>query len=378
MATSLPIVCAVAVCASAATAGTVPQFTPLGFLNDSGFRFSQVNGISEDGSTVIGISSRVDDSSPSCFRWSPGGPLIGLPDLASGPNAAEVFGVSANGSRVVGTGTIALQPSGEVVNRPVRWTGSTPGSLPPVSGGRGATGNGISGDGLVVVGSTAIQGSTPLRAVRWVGTTPEMFTYTSGPFAGNAVGGAGIGANWDGSVVAGREGGTNWIWRQGVGAATLTLPDAYMSGTLTDLSPDGNATLFHLRPWSGEGFLAGVMVNGVVTEMARLPGSTGMYGATMTADYTTVAGVASTTFGERAVLMRADGAVLMKSVLEDAGLDLTGWTLTSCTVSADGQAFAGSGVGPDGRTQAWYATIPAPASLVPIACVALAVRRRRR
>lgn len=381
MATSHLSLCAVALCAAPVAAGTAPQFTPLGFLNDTGFRWSQVNGISEDGMTVVGLSSRVDDNSPSCFRWTPGGSLVGLPDLNTGPNSAEVYGVSADGARAVGTGTVFLTSSNEVVNRPIRWTGATPGSLPPAPNGRTAAGFGISGDGLVVVGHTStFPGGNADRAVRWVGSTPQMFTYTSGPFAGNTVGGRATATNWDGSVVTGQEfnGSTAWVWRQGIGATTLQLTPAYTFGSITDVSNDGNSLLLSLRPDSGLGWTIGIMNGGLITEMPRLPGSQGMDPTSMSADCATVAGVASTPFGERAVLVRADGAYLLKSVLEGAGLDLTGWTLSSCVVSGDGLHFAGRGFDPQGRTQAWYATIPTPGGLVFLGFGAmLAVRRRR-
>lgn len=158
----------------------------------------------------------------------------------------------------------------------------------------------------------------------------------------------------------------------------LQLPSAYTFGSIRDVSNDGNSLLVSLRPDSGVGWTTGVMNGGVIAEMPRLPGSQGMDPTSMSADCANVAGVASTPFGERAVLVRADGAYLLKSVLEGAGLALTGWTLSTYVMSGDGLHFAGRRFDPQGRTQAWYATIPAPGGAAVLLGVALAAWRRRR
>jgi len=75
----------------------------------------------------------------------------------------------------------------------------------------------------------------------------------------------------------------------------------------------------------------------------------------------------------------AGGFIPFGQFLQSSGIDFTGWTLTSVSkMSADGLTFAGSGINPDGLTETWIATIPAPGTLVFIAGAALAVGRRRR
>ncbi len=71
---------------------------------------------------------------------------------------------------------------------------------------------------------------------------------------------------------------------------------------------------------------------------------------------------------------------LAKLLTQDYGLDLAGWHLTRAVgVSDDGFTFSGTGVNPSGKTEAWIATIPEPASaaLVTLGCALLSAPRRR-
>jgi len=70
----------------------------------------------------------------------------------------------------------------------------------------------------------------------------------------------------------------------------------------------------------------------------------------------------------------------LKAVLENFGLDLTGWSLTSATgISLDGLTIVGDGLNPEGRTEAWVAVIPEPstAALLALGLVVFGLRRAR-
>jgi hypothetical protein len=75
---------------------------------------------------------------------------------------------------------------------------------------------------------------------------------------------------------------------------------------------------------------------------------------------------------------------LAEVLVDDYGIDLTGWTLTSARgISADGRTIVGFGTNPDGFTEAWaFYAVPEPAQALLAATGALALlaagRRRAR
>ena len=125
----------------------VTSLGALGTWEDDGYfrRGSQANGISADGSVIVGWST--SEASPGiAFRWTAAHGMVAL-----GRGAATA--ASADGSVVVG-----LQPhpgSGEDGFRPFRWTeGSGMVSLEPhFPGAIDSAAHAVSGDGSVIVGS---------------------------------------------------------------------------------------------------------------------------------------------------------------------------------------------------------------------------------
>ncbi len=70
---------------------------------------------------------------------------------------------------------------------------------------------------------------------------------------------------------------------------------------------------------------------------------------------------------------------LRNILIADLGLDLTGWQLEVPTISADGLTLVGTGINPDGNSEAFIATLPEPASLILLALgVPMMMRRGER
>lgn len=75
------------------------QLYTFGDLSGGGFH-SQAFGVSADGSVVVGVSESA--SGGQAFRWTSGGGMIGLGDLPGGGFQSTAYDVSGDGSLVVG------------------------------------------------------------------------------------------------------------------------------------------------------------------------------------------------------------------------------------------------------------------------------------
>jgi probable HAF family extracellular repeat protein len=210
----------------------------LGDLPGSGF-LSSASSASADGSVVAGFgssaASAVDDEREA-FRWTAATGMVGLGDLAGGAFSSRANGISADGSVVIGYGSSA---SG---SEAFRWTADAGmaglGDLP--GGSIFSRAEGISADGSVVVGEgTSASGS---EAFRWTAATGMVGL---GDLSGGGFQSFARAASSDGSVIVGGGLGATGLqafrWTAAGGMVNLgDLPGGFVNAYATGVSADGS------------------------------------------------------------------------------------------------------------------------------------------
>jgi uncharacterized membrane protein len=109
-------------------------------------------------------------------------------------------------------------------------------------------------------------------------------------------------------------------------------------------------------------------------------GSFGSSAGGVSGDGSVVAGYSYSGSGQEAFIWDSvHGMRSLRDVLvNDYGLDLTGWSLTEATaISADGSTLVGYGTDPSGYTEAWLVQIPEPGAYLLVALGGLLLLQRR-
>jgi len=279
----------------------------LGYL--PGSRSSEAKAVSSDGSVIVGESNKGDCAQ--AYRWTAAGGMVRLGSLPGEGRASVANGVSSDGKIVVGWS--AMQA--------FRWTAESGmvglGKLP---GTERSLASSLSNDGSVVVGISGVcfgQGKGE-QAFRWT-AAGGMIGF--GPFTvglqciGKAVSG-------DGSVIAG-------FTTTGLG------PQAYR--------------------WTAAGGI--VRLGSFSTAEAISKDGSLVLGSMIRPQLLPTPGVQERAF----VWDEIKGMRNLQSVLTDEyRLDLTGWSLTAAKgVSADGKVIVGNGER-NGHHEAWIAHLDRP------------------
>jgi probable HAF family extracellular repeat protein len=379
---------------AASAAFAEATLTGIGDLPYGAF-FSAAHAVSADGSVVVGHSDSGGMFEDEAFRWEDG-VMTGLGGLLSAPSGAACdedvgnYGlppfrcdsvaeaVSADGSVVVGRSgrfplrwengvmthlcgsgnSFAVSNDGSVVvgapSRPFprvafRWTEADSceyiGSLPVSTDiyETSSSGRGVSADGLVVVGQSDSEigailnppGCVPFSEVR------EAF-------------------RWEVAGGCDPEGEGNPCM-----VSLGDLPGGAIQSLATDVSADGSVVV----GWSQSDLCSEAFrwEDGVMTGLGTIP-SLGLVSIAraVSADASVIVGHigGSSIFAPPVgafVWDETSGMRILQSVLvDDFGLDLTGWTLTSATgISADGLTIVGEGINPDGFGEGWIAVLEA-------------------
>jgi probable HAF family extracellular repeat protein len=331
-------------------------FRGLGYLT-GGVPDSGAYGISADGQVVVGYSSAAPGMIEA-FRWTESSGMTGLGNLSPADRDSRAFGASADGAVVTGSGGFA---------EPVafRWSES----LGMVAlGGNARRAYGVSSDGTTIVGERPAGGDSV--AFRWtesgglqsLGYLPHLPEF--GPISSAHA------TSVDGTVVVGSStsysGQQAFRWTASDGMVGIgDLPGGITNSGARGVSADGTVIVGYGRSAAGAEAFRWTASSGM-QGLGDLPGGTfSSIAVSVSADGSIIVGRGSTEVGSEAFVWDAShGLRNLRSVLAEEGLNLTGWLLSEATgISADGRKIVGWGVNPDGNNEAWLATISVPSSL---------------
>ncbi len=348
-----------AVCTISSSFAATASFQGLGDLPGGQF-FSYAYGISADGSVVVGSGKPA--LGWQAYRWTESTGMQGLGAKPTGDaDSSEARGASADGAVVVGYVGLYGTPS-----KAFRWTVDGMVGLGYLENGNQSEAYDVSSDGSAVVGwSTCPLG---VQAYRW---TSGSGMVGLGDLPGRAFISVAYGISDDGSVVVGKSS----------SSGSLSGMEAFRwseSGGMVGLGilPDGRSS--YARNVSGDGaVVVGECYTAWGVEAFRWTESDGMQGLGdlaggdfyskahgVSADGSVIVGksVTSTDYCEAFIWDAENGIRSLQNVLVgDYGLELTGWTLLSAyDISNDGLTIVGYGRNPDGYPEGWIATIPEP------------------
>jgi probable HAF family extracellular repeat protein len=236
------------------------QVSDLGTLgNVSGVSIATAT--NSDGSVVVGQSATTFTDTfgttlSHAFRWTINDGMADLGTLQSVVGNSRANGISADGSVVVGFSTAPQDPNGSTYYHAFRWT-QTGGmrDLGTINDAAGfSSANSVSGDGSVVVGESAIpkiQNSIFSHAFRWTSSGGMADLGTLGNVAGYS---SATATNFDGSVIVGRStaptdpSGESAIhafrWTNSTGMADLGTPGGSPGNSrATGVSGDGDVVI---------------------------------------------------------------------------------------------------------------------------------------
>ncbi len=279
-------------------------YVNLGSLKPGGE--SEANGISGDGSVVVGSASGL--SGTEAFRWTSSGGMGGLGDLSGGSFFSTALNVSDDGKVVVGRGASALGQEA------FRWSSETGmvglGDLP--GGFFASEAQGVNADGSVIVGDSF--SANGKEAFRWTAATGMV---ALGDFAGGGDhNSTAVDVSADGSVVAG-----------------------------TGETDQG----FDAFKWTAE--------TGMVS-LGQLPGgSTSSTASAISGNGAIIVGLANTPSGNEVFRWSQNaGMQSLNTLLKEEGVALDGFNLYQLSdISDDGTVIVGVGEDPDGKTVSWIA-----------------------
>jgi len=357
-----------------------PFFMGLGDLPGGGYH-STAYGMSANGSTVVGYSYCSDPTRSMAFRWSLATGMIGLGYLPGGEFSGNAYDASADGAVIVGH-----SHAGGSRYEAFRWTEDAGmigiGHLP---GGGESYAHGVSADGSVVVGDSDTSTSYDL-AFRWT-EADGMVALPVLP--GGDDSSLAFDVSADGAITVGWSDSAPGVqacrWTPDGPLGLGDLPGGEFRSLALAVSADGVVIAGRSKselcgPGGWEAF-RWIERRGM-TGLGDLPGGEFCsFARDISADGSIIVGTGTDESGRQAFIWDADHGMraLAEVLTSEYGLDLSGWHLESAAaISADALTIAGFGTNPNGETEAWITHIPEPASVCLLAFGLSATLRRRR
>ncbi len=312
-------------------------------------------GLSADGSTVVGSGGDASHFEHA-IRWAL---PAGVQDLGilPGGTRSEADAVNGDGSVVVGFADVA--PG---AYRAFRWrTGQGMTDLGTLPGQPISYALAVNSDGSVVVGISGSPGA--YRAFRW---TSAAGMQPLGELGSDVVSYAN-GVSADGSIIVGTSGDGSGgndravIWTDAGVQGLGFMP----GGTISRQRPVPSAAMawpsseWATRPTACR-HSVGRHRKDAALLMALLPEQFDAQGNCATQTGSAVAGTCTTELGIRAFVWRSGtGIIVLDDFLAARGVDLSAWSLNEVRgISGDGRVVAGLGTH-NSATEAWVATLPA-------------------
>jgi probable HAF family extracellular repeat protein len=360
------VIAVIAVMAVRAAPAQTASFTGLGDLPGGPF-ISYAWGVSDNGSVVVGESYGA--SGQEAFRWTHEGRMIGLGGLSSSRLDSRANGVSADGSIVVGGSESVGGSEDAPASEAFHWTetggmvglgylhGRRSDSTRDFLGSFSGSAADVSADGSVVVGESRSPYEF-IEAFRW---TQKDGMIGLGSLTGSfAFASEARGVSADGSVVVGVSSNQAFRWTQAGEMVGLNdLPGGNFFSVANAVSGDGSVIV----GWSSSELGAEAFrwtETGAMIGLGHLPGSFSNEAMGVSGDGSVIVGKSDSESGQEAFIWdMTHGMRSLKTVLiEDFKLDLIGWKLDIATeVSADGLTIVGYGTNPEGSTEGWIANL---------------------
>ena len=333
------------------------SFTPLGHIPGSSSSSSFGYGVSDNGSVVVGRDGEA-------FRWTAAGGMEGLGFLPGGSVSSTANAVSGDGMVVVGSSRSADSGwDGEAF----RWTADggmvALGDFP--GGDFQSEANAVSADGSVIVGYGISADGNSREAFRW---TADGGMVGLGDFPGGYFFSEAFGVSADGSVVVGIGNHPSFVreafrWTAASGMVGLgDLPGGDFRSVALGVSGDGNVVVGESISANGREAFRWTADGGMVG-LGFLPGGWWSRATDASYDGALVLGWVLNDSGYEAfVWTQADGMQRLIDVLVANGATgLDGWILEEAeAVSADGNWVVGYGTPPDSYANEAFLAFIAP------------------